>query len=388
MARRGAKDGSIYQRKDGFWCASLTLGTGRRKVVYGGTREEVRRKLGRLSQARDQGQVTDARGLTVGRFLDEWLNATVRPSVRHWTYVGYEVVVRRHLKPGLGQIGLERLTPMQVQGLLNSKLEAGLSPKSVRSVRAVLRAALNQAIRWGMVASNAAALASPPKVRRPQVHPFSPDEARSFLAAIADDRMAALYRVAVTLGLRQGEALGLEWRCVDLEKRLLRVEKQLQRIGGQFVLVELKTAKSRRLLAMPDSLAITLGEHRRRQVQERLAAGPGWKDTDLVFTTETGRPLEASTVLRHFKQRLQDADLPARRFHDLRHSCATLLLVQGVSPRVVMEILGHSDISMTLNTYSHVLPDLSRDAARRMDELLSSRSISSEAAGTNRTLER
>jgi len=181
---------------------------------------------------------------------------------------------------------------------------------------------------------------------------------------------AQLYSVALTMGLRQGEALGLRWSDVDLDIGSLRVEKQLQRVGGELQLVELKTRLSRRALLMPASIVASLREHRCRQLEDRLAAGGKWLEAGLVFTTADGKPLEGSTVTRHFHDHLERAGLPQRRFHDLRHSCATLLLVQGVSPRVVMDVLGHSDIGMTMNTYSHVIPELRRDAADRMDDLL------------------
>jgi len=210
-------------------------------------------------------------------------------------------------------------------------------------------------------------------VERYEIKPLTPVEARAFLAAVKGDRLEALYSVALTMGLRQGEALGLRWSDVDLDIGSLRIEKQLQRVGGELQLVELKTRLRRRALLMPASIVASLREHRRRQLEDRLAAGGSWLESGLVFTAADGKPLEGSTVTRHFHDHLERAGLPQRRFHDLRHSCATLLLVQGVSPRVVMDVLGHSDIGMTMNTYSHVIPELRRDAADRMDDLLDGR---------------
>ena len=293
--------------------------------------------------------------------------------MRRWTYLGYEVHVRLHLKPTLGDIRLEQLTPLHVQALLNRKLQDGLSPKSVRYIRGTLRNALNQAVRWGLVSRNAAALVDPPRVERYEIKPFTPDEARSFLSAIRGDRLEALYSVALTMGLRQGEALGLRWREIDLELGYLRVSKQLQRIDGKLQLVDPKTVGSRRTLVLPSSIVAKLRDHRIRQLDERLRAGANWRETDLVFSAMDGGALEGSTVTRSFHARLGAAGIAQRRFHDLRHSCATLLLVQGVSPRVVMDVLGHSEIGMTMNTYSHVIPELRRDAADRMDDLIRGR---------------
>jgi integrase len=182
-----------------------------------------------------------------------------------------------------------------------------------------------------------------------------------------------LYSVALTIGLRQGEALGLEWRDVDLELGYLRVDRQLQRNDGKFNLVEPKTARSRRTLALPASIVDSLRDHRLRQAEERRIIARTPHDWDLVFTTDRGFPINGTVVSHHFHEVLERAGLPQRRFHDLRHSCATLLLVQGVSPRVVMDVLGHSQIAMTMNTYSHVIPELKRDAAQRMEELIADR---------------
>jgi integrase len=193
------------------------------------------------------------------------------------------------------------------------------------------------------------------------------------LASISGDRLEALYSVALTMGLRQGEALGLRWQDIDLEMGYLRVCKQLQRVNGKLQLVDPKTKRSRRSLAMPATIADGLKKHSEIQEHERKLAGDRWRETDLVFTTPIGTGLEGTAISKDFHRKLTNAGLPQRRFHDLRHSCATLLLVQGVSPRVVMDVLGHSQIGLTMNTYSHVIPDLRREAARRMDDLIQER---------------
>jgi len=210
-------------------------------------------------------------------------------------------------------------------------------------------------------------------VARYEIRPLTPDEARVFLAAIRGDRLRALYAVALTMGLRQGEALGLQWQDIDLSMGYLRVAKQLQRVNGAFQLVEPKTPRSRRTLALPPSIAAALRQHKELQISERRSAGEHWEESGLVFTTDRGRPLDGTVVSHHFHRVLDRAGLPQRRFHDLRHSCATLLLVQGVSARVVMDLLGHSQIALTMNTYTHVLPELRREAADRMEALIGDR---------------
>jgi integrase len=314
--------------------------------------------------------MSDARGISVGDFLDQWLADVVRPNVRPWTYAGYEVHVRLHLKPALGRVQLDRLTPLHVQQLLNAKVASGLKPKSVRYIRGTLNSALNQAVRWGLISRNAASIVDGPRVEPYEIQPLTPEEARAFLAAIKSDRLGALYSVALTMGLRQGEALGLRWQDVDLGLGYLRVSKQLQRIDGKAQLVEPKTRRSRRTIAMPTSIVNALKEHQSRQQAEKNEARERWTENGLVFATPFGKPIDATRVSKQFHHHLARAGLAQRRFHDLRHSCATLLLVQGVSPRVVMDVLGHSQIALTMNTYSHVIPELRREAANRMDELL------------------
>jgi integrase len=314
--------------------------------------------------------LTDSRGQTLGQFLDLWLSEIVRPSVRAWTYRGYEVHVRLHIKPVLGHVTLERIEPAHVQALLNRKLQEGLSSKSVRYIRGTLRAALQQAVRWGYLARNAAALVDGPRIERYEIKPFDATEARRLLDGLEGDRLQALYSVALTMGLRQGEALGLRWQDVDLPLGVLHVRKQLQRIDGKFELVDLKTSRSRRTLVMPATIAIQLKDHQARQTQEVEGHDHRPSPLDLVFTRPDGGPLDGTVVTHQFHRLLDRVGLPQRRFHDLRHSCATLLLAQGVSPRVVMEILGHSQIALTMNTYTHVLPELKHDAAERMDRVV------------------
>jgi integrase len=364
-------EGSLTRRSNGTWQAAISLPNGRRKYFYSKTREEARRKLVKAVHARDTGTFVDAHRITVGEFLDYWLAEVVRPNVRPWIYAGYEVHVRLHLKPGLGLLPLDKLTPMHVQQLLNQKIADGMKPRSVRYIRGTLRTALSEAVKWELISRNSAALVRGPRVERFDIRPFTPEEARVFLSAMKGDRLEALYSMALMMGLRQGEVLGLRWEDIDFETANLRVSKQLQRVDAKLQLVAPKTARSRRTLAMPASTVKNLRERRERQIHEKAEAGEDWIETGLVFTNANGKPVDASLVSKQFHQQLDRAGLAQRRFHDLRHSCATLLLVQGVAARVVMDVLGHSQIAMTMDTYQHVIPELQLAAARRMDDLLS-----------------
>jgi integrase len=377
MSRRGQGEGTIRQRKlanDKRWEGRIDLGyidgKRKRKAVYGKTRKEVQDALRDLIKAHQRGKSITTKSETTAVFLTKWLE-TIKPTIRPMTYRSYEARVHQHIIPTLGRVPVQQLKPQQVQALLNEKAAAKLSASTVRGIRAVLRVALQQGVKWQQLDYNAAALADPPRLPDRQAKWLDVEQAKTFLDAVAGDRLEALYRVAVSLGLRQGEALGLRWDDVDLEGGQLRVSWALQRVNGHLELVEPKTKKSRRTIMMPVSVADALRQHRGRQVEERLAAGSEWQEQGFVFTTLLGTPLEGTKVTKVFQGHLVKAGLPQMRFHDLRHSCASLLDAQGIGPRTIMEILGHSQISVTMNLYTHVMPSLMRDAADAMDRALS-----------------
>jgi integrase len=371
--RRGNREGCIAQRKDGTWYGYVTLDRGRRKWYYGKTRIEVAAKVAKGVRAAIEGVPIPPERGTVGQFLQEWLDGTAKTKVRPSTYRSYQDLVRLHIAPELGKVRLNRLTPTQVQTVLNGKLASGLSPRRVDYIRAVLRIALNEALRWEMVGRNVAALAHSPRVPKREVEPLTQEQARSLLDKVRGDRLEAVYSVALALGMRQGEILGLTWDDIDFENRVLHVRHSLQRGPAGFTLVEPKSNRSRRPIGpLQSDLIDTLHRHRTGQAQERLAAGRWDEEWGLVFTTPTGRPLHSASVTHAFQAHLATAGLPRKRFHDLRHTSASFLLAQGVSPRVVMEILGHSQISLTLDTYSHVSSSLQGDALATLTKVLRS----------------
>ena len=375
--RRGHGEGSIYRREsDGKWCCVIDLGRvdgkRRRKTIYGRTRKEVSEKLKAVLRDQQQRLPITTERQTVEQFLNHWLPEVARPTLRDSTYASYRSKIALYLVPALGKTQLTTLTPQHVQAMMNGMRERGLSPRSVQYARAILRRALNQALRWGLVARNVATLVDPPRVARHDIRPLDADGAARFLAAVRGDRLEALYTVALALGLRQGEALGLRWRDVDLDVGVLHIRVALQWLGGERPrLVEPKTRQSRRSLPLPGVVATQLRAHHARQEAERALLGAAWQgeEWELVFTAPTGGPLSKFTLTKQFKRHLARAGLPELRFHDLRHSCASLLVAQGVHPRVVMELLGHSTIALTMNTYSHVLPQAQRDAVDLLDRL-------------------
>ncbi len=384
MARRGSGEGTIYQRSDGRWEGKVDAGWSGgqrlRKSIYGRTRKEVADKLLAVLREQRDGRLVVGRAPTVGQYLGEWLRV-VEPSVRAKTYTSYEGTVRLHISPSLGRLRLDKLTPVHVHDWLRGKAATGLSPRSVQYILHVLRIALGKAERWGLVTRNAAALVDGPRVPRRPASVLNPDEARRFLEAARGHRLGALYTVALSLGLRQGEALGLRWSDVDLDKRVLRVQGALQRVpGAGLALVEAKTATSNRVVVLPTVCVDVLRDQRVRQVQDRLVAGSRWEETGLVFTSGVGTGLDGGMVTKSLQRLLVDSDLPRLRFHDLRHSAASLLMAQGVPPRVVMEVLGHSRFGMTMDVYTHVFPALLEGAADAMDRTLGRQAGRQESA--------
>ena len=376
MGKAAQGAGNIRKRADGRWEARYSHtgpdGKSQRRSIFGKTQREVREGLTAALRAIDQGEAPITERQTVGQFLDRWLTDVAKPTVRPKTYHSYAALIRLHLAPALGHHQLAKLGPEHVQKMMNQKLAAGLSPRTVQYLRAVLRRALGQAVKWGVATRNVATLTDPPRVERPEMQVLTPDQARAFLDTVRGDRLEALYAVALALGLRQGEALGLRWQDVDLDADVLHVRVALQRIRGEKArLVEPKTRQSRRTLPLPPPIVAQLRTHRARQLEDRLLAGRRWQGEEwgLVFATTLGGPLDARHVVYYFKRQLGRAGLPDIRFHDLRHSCASLLLAQNVHPRVVMEILGHSTITLTMNTYSHVMPQAQRQAVELLQGL-------------------
>ena len=270
----------------------------------------------------------------------------------------------------VGRVRLNKRSPQRVQTWLADLDQAGVSAGVRFNARAVLRSALNQALKWELISRNAAALVDAPSVSRDEIQPLDQTQVGRLLAVCATHRLGPVFSVAVALGLRLGEVLGLRWSDIDLKRGELRVRQILQRQKGRICFGEPKSKRSRRTLPLPMVATDALKSHRTRQLKERMLAGSRWHDSGLVFTSTIGTPVDDRNVRRAWKALLAAADLPYVRIHDLRHTAATLLLTQGVHPRVVMETLGHSQIGVTLNTYSHVLPALQREAADEMDKAL------------------
>lgn len=370
MSKRANGEGSIFKRSDGRWCATVSVDGGRRKSFYGQTRQEVAKKLAAALKARQDGLPLPAERQTVGQFLVDWLKSA-KQSLRPLTHKRYGELIRLHALPSIGRVAVSKLSPQHLERLYADRLDAGLSPATVRQLHAVLRRALGQALKWGSVGRNVATLVTPPRVTRHEITALTKEEVRALLVAARGDAFEALYVLAVTTGMRQGELLALRWQDIDQDFGSLRIRGSLQRTSSGFQIVEPKSISSRRRVTVSTTAMDALRRHRAGHLERRLRIGRAWHDQDLVFPNAIGRPLESSNLLRQsFLPLLERAGLRRIRFHDLRHTAATLMLGQGVHPKIVAEMLGHSRIGTTLDLYSHVTPTMQRGAAAEMDAIL------------------
>ncbi len=385
-ARRGHTEGSIHRHAStGLYVAMIDLGIvngkRKRKAVYAKTKAEVREKLRELQYDQHQGLPIDRKRQTVAQYLTRWLEDKIVPNRRPNTVADYTNHVRKHIIPQIGHIQLAKLTPQDVEGLIQAVARKGLSVEMQRGTRKVLRSALTQAMKWGFVVRNVASLTDAPAAERFRAYVLTVDQADALLDAAAGDRLHALYATALWLGLRRGELLGLRWQDIDLDAGTLRIEVAQQIVNGKAELAAPKTIRSRRTLPLPAALVPILQAHHTRQLKERVRAGVPWPDHDLVFTTTKGTPINPRNLDRSFKALLKRAGLPKTiRLHDLRHSCASLLASAGLPARVAMDILGHTNISTTMNIYTRIFDDAKREAADVMDRLFGG------SAGSGRTV--
>jgi integrase len=376
MARRGHGEGSIYLRSDGRWAASISVEDGKRKTFYGKTRKEVQEQLKTALHQQQQGMLATGPQQKVGQFLIHWLEDVHKQSIRSRTYERYEEIVRLHLVPGIGHHQLQKLSPQHLQSFYTKKLEEGLSTTTVISFHNVLHKALETAVRWNLLPRNICDLVSPPRRKRFEIQPLGIEQVQQLLAAARGHRLEALFILALASGLRRGELIGLKWQDINFLAGMLQVRRILTRVpsklpGKGYVEAEPKTEKGRRSILLPPFVIEALKQHRAKQLESKLKAGSAWQDHDYVFCTSIGTHLNPTRdILDQLKALLKKAGLPDIRFHDLRHSSATMLLGMGVHPKIVQEILGHSQISMTMDTYSHVLPTMQREAMSKMNDAL------------------
>lgn len=370
MKRRGNNEGNIRLRADERWEARYTLPDGSRRSIMGKTRAEVREKLTKALRDLDQGMITpkDERQ-TFGEYLDQWL-AAKKPVIEHSYWTRLEIYIRRDIKPTLGKVALVKLTAQQLHSLYARKLEEGGAANTVRHLHAAIHAALEDALRLDLVARNVAHLVRAPKAPHLEMQVYTPEQANQLLDAAKGDRLEAMYLLMLTSACRLGELLGLRWPALDLERGEMRIVSALKDVQGHRTLGKPKTPHSRRTIPLTPVAIASLKRHRARQAEERLAHGPEWNPDQLVFVTSKGTSYtQVNWRRQHHIPMIRKAGLPYIRPHDLRHTSATLLLLEGVQPLVVSEMLGHSSVAFTLATYGHVLAEMRRPARDAMERL-------------------
>ncbi|MBI3910611.1 MAG: site-specific integrase [Armatimonadetes bacterium] len=376
--------GTIYQRGKDTWLIAVDLGkaaNGKRKrlwkTVHGG-RREAERELTQLLRERDTHTLAEPNRLTVAEYLGHWLSDYARPNVAPKTWERYEEIVRLHLIPALGGLRLDRLQPLHIQGAYSRWLESGrrdgkggLASRTILHHHRILREALQQAVRWQLLARNPADAVDPPRPAPQEMAALDEAGTARLLEAARDTWLYVPILLAIATGMRRGEILGLRWQDVDLEKGALSVRQTLEQTQANgLAFKQPKTPKSRRAVALPAVIVQELRRHRGAQAERQLLLGPTYHKSDLVCCHDDGSLIRPSVLSKCFGSLLRRSGLAHVRFHDLRHTHATQLLREGVHVKIVSERLGHSTVGITLDTYSHVLPGMQEDAARRMDTVL------------------
>lgn len=367
--KRARKDGTIVER----WRGRVSVGTDprtgkpRRITLYATKRSELATKIARLQSDASHGIVPSSERMTVAQYMKRWLEDVAAARVRETTRELYRGLSKNHIEPIIGTRRLDALTPQDVQNVLASMQRAGKSERTRTLALIVLRSALDQALRWDLVPRNVAQAVDRPRSVRNEMNVLDRTQVQRFLAAAEGTRYHALYILALTTGMRRGELLGIQWSDVNIEKRTLAVSRSIVTLKGAPVVAEPKTAAGRRQIDLPETALRALRSQQAALLAQGLRASP-W-----VFPNEDGGPMSPRNLIRRsFLPLLDrivaaDAGFPRIRFHDLRHTAATLMLALGVQPKVVQERLGHASIAVTMDTYSHVMPSMQREAADNIE---------------------
>lgn len=380
-SRKGHNEGTVFERRNKAgkivsYQGQISLPNGKRRSFSGKTKREVREKMAAALVLQRQGLLGQGQSPTLERYLyDTWL-PMIKESVRPRTYESYDLNVRRVL-PDLGRIKLGQLNPADIQRCYGALKQSGLSTRSVQQCHTVLHGALRAAVRMELMTRNPTDGVTPPRPSRSEMKTLTSDQVRTLFTHTGGDRLHALWVVLVTTGMRLGEALGLAWDDIDFEAGSLTIRRALQRQRGNgLVLAPPKTRRSRRTIYPDLDTLRVLKSHRASQLAERMAAGPLWENASTIFTTGMGRMLDPGNVRETFGRRLKAAGLPDVRIHDLRHTAATYLFTQGKHPSEVQALLGHSTVTLTLDTYTHVLPQQSKETTACMSEFFPTEGVS------------
>lgn len=369
--------GQIIKRGERTWLVRIFMGRDldrkqkfHHKTIHG-TKRDAQRYLTAAKREMDLGVFVEPAAMSLSEYLKRWLRDAARPRVSARTADGYASLLERHIFPRIGHMRLDRLQPLDIQGVYGEMLMAELSARVVRHTHAALHNALKQAVKWGLMSRNPSDFVELPKVPHKDRRVLSADEAVEFLKAAETMPNGLIFEFALLTGMRPEEYLALRWSDIDFQRGAAQVQRALVRHKKRVSFEEPKTPRSRRTVFLPGPLVEKIKAHKRRQAVERIKLGEAWGSFDLVFCSVEGTPLSIPNITyRYFRPILGAAKLPRIRLYDLRHSCATLLLIAEENPKVVSERLGHSTIVLTLDTYSHVLPTLQKGATTRLEKLL------------------
>jgi integrase len=317
MSKRGQGEGSIFQRKNGLWVAQVTV-QGKHVSKSSKSKSECREWLRKIRRQVEDGLTFSSAQTCLEVFLNEWLTLSAK-SVRPKTFDQCQQVVRQHIVPDLGMIKMKDLSSRQIQALCSKKLDSNISVRTVLLIHSVLRRALNYGVKTKVIILNPALAVLLPKLKKKEMKTYSDSQVRTFLSFTEGSRFEVLYWLAVTTGMRQGELLGLKWSDVDMSRRRISVQRQIQRLKTGLEFSEPKSAAGRRMITLGASSIEKLRVHLKTQVGERQSAGDFWEENDLLFPSTKGTPMDPSNLYHDFKRVIKNAGLPDIRFHDLRH---------------------------------------------------------------------
>ena len=369
--RRGHGEGSIFQRKDGRWVAQIALEDGKKKLLYRKSKQEAIAALRKAQYELERGVLVTEKDMKLGPYLEHWLEHIHKRALRIGTYIRYRGLLSNHIIPALGSIKLQKPSPQHIETFYAHKQDEGQSASSISSMHGLLHQALKQAVRRNLVARNACDAVTLPRKSRHEVTSLTKEQAQTLLEAVRGQRLEAILAMALTTGMRRGELLALQWQDIDWEGGSVQVRRSVNRYAGQgYKVSEPKTSKGRRKVMLPQFVLDILKGHRTAQLEARLRTGAAWQDRGLVFCSAQGGFMRPDDLVKSFQRVLERVGLPHLRFHDLRHSAATILLTMGVHPKVVQELLGHSQISMTMDIYSHTLPTMQQEAIGKLNAIL------------------
>jgi integrase len=373
-----------HVRKRGSkWCFVLDTGrdekTGRRKQKWFSgfnTKKEAERAMVSKINELEKGSFVEPSKTTLKEYLEQWIEDYAKTTLRPSTLQTYKTYINNHIIPSLGSFTIQQLQPMHLQRFYNEKLtngrvdgKGGLSPSTVRYLHVIIKEALGHAVKWQLLSRNVADLVTPPSIRKKEIITMETDEITKFLSYAQGDRLYIAFLLAVFTGLRRGEILGLRWKDINMEAKTASIRKNLVVVEGKLVLQEPKTNGSIHSVSLPSTTIEALKKHKRIQNQEKLKMGINYQDNDLIVATSLGTPVSPRNLLRSFYRIIERADLPKISFHALRHTHATLMLKQGEHPKIVSERLGHSNTRITMDIYSHVLPNMQQEAVDRFERM-------------------